>query len=183
MYPWNSERKFGWMNFVQNSKIDQFTNSEDWLKSEIAQPIMDEIKDRFMRKHEDEEIPDGCFDVEKLDLIGISNSLISEHYKIWLEKNKDKDILPYDSPQVLYNIGKRLEEQENMTFSSTNGMVISAERYALVIDELRKRYNDDDAWNYAKAFSECPYIETMGDTWPIDDHKEIFDRLFSVTEK
>ena len=183
LYPWNSERKFGWMNFVQNSKIDQFTNSEDWLKSEIAQPIMDEIKDRFMRKHEDEEIPDGCFDVEKLDLIGISNSLISEHYKIWLEKNKDKDILPYDNPQVLYNIGKRLEEQENMTFSSTNGMVISAERYALVIDELRKRYNDDDAWNYAKAFSECPYIETMGDTWPIDDHKEIFDRLFSVTEK
>lgn len=181
--PWMSECTFGWMNFIQNSKTDQFLNPEDWLKTRIAQPIMGELEKRFRRKHADVDIPEDCFDIENINLKGISLALISEAYKTWLEENKDQEILPYDSPQVLYNIGKRLEALENLSFKSGNGMIISAEKYTLIKKELDRRYSSHaNEWNYAKAFSTCPYIDVMSDMWTIDDHEKIFDKLFPMKE-
>ena len=185
-----SKRVYGWMNFIRNSQEDQYEDSSKWLLNCIIQPIIMKIIQKFLSKHPTANIPEQWFISPSIDLSDIENELPSKAYKDWII-NKNKNILPYDNPQLLYGIGKKLEAEGNPTFNANVSNALCAKKYKLVADELNRldEYYEKDLHyegdlyyerdlHYGKTFSDCPYIKMMHNAWKREEFIELFNKLF-----
>lgn len=172
------DREFGWMNFVENSREDQFENSSKWLLNSIVQPVIKKVALRFLSKHKSEPIPKYVMSAD-FDLSFIEDALPSTAYKEWFRWNRNREMFPYAHPQLLYGIGRMLETEGNTTFRGNATKPLCADKYQLVVDELKKvdEYYKGKL-HYGEVFSSCPYIKMMNKAWTSKEFVELFTKLF-----
>lgn len=182
IYPYDSKCDFNVMNFASNSLHNQFTDAKGWLEN-IIKAIMEQIESQvFLRIKKRQEINNGegitkevfdkikqtyqdYFTVDDIDLLSESEKLPSKEYERWLDKYQSQEVLPYFSPDIMYNLERVLSRKlpDEINFNMLLG--VTKQTYSLIASELKQRdeyFNQFDQTRnllFAERFTECPYVK------------------------